>query len=80
MEKTKWKIVAIVFITLFTLLLLFNIWGISLYMAETDSANECYYDILLGSLILSVFFVAIDLCQVANLPTGFSNSLIPLTG
>ena len=50
MEKTKWKIVAIVFITLFTLLLLFNIWGISLYMAETDSANECYYDICKDSV------------------------------
>jgi len=45
MGKTNWKAIAITFIILFSALLLFNIWSVSLVMDEEAKVNECYYDI-----------------------------------
>jgi hypothetical protein len=41
----NWKIIAIIFIVLFSLLLTFNIWGWYLIAEEERLTNECYYDI-----------------------------------
>ena len=41
----KWKTTAIVFMTLFLLLLAFNVWSVSLVFEDEALTNECYYDI-----------------------------------
>ena len=43
--KNKWKTIAIIFIILFGLLMIYNIWAINYYFAEEDKTTECYYDI-----------------------------------
>jgi hypothetical protein len=44
MEKLGWKITAIVFISLFALLLAFNVWGYCLVIEEENAINDCYYN------------------------------------
>jgi len=45
MEKTTWKIIAIIFIVLFVLETSFLTWSIMLVNKETEQANICWYDI-----------------------------------
>lgn len=44
MEKTGWKITAIVFIALFLLTVLYLIWGMSLYYQIEENTKICYYE------------------------------------
>ena len=41
----KWKTIAIIFIVLFSLLLIFNIWSVNLVLNEEEQTNICYYDV-----------------------------------
>lgn len=41
----KWKITAIIFMILFSILLTLNIWTITYVISEEDSLNYCYYNI-----------------------------------
>jgi len=44
-KNNRWKIIAIIFIALFGLLLLYNIWGIISYYNEVEKTDICYYDV-----------------------------------
>ena len=44
MEKTTWKIIAIVFMTLFIVETAFIGWSVSIYYDELEMTNECYYE------------------------------------
>lgn len=44
-KTNKWKVVAIIFIILFTLETLMIIWGTILIQEEEEKTAECYYDI-----------------------------------
>ena len=44
----NWKILAIIFMILFGLLLVFNIWSVNSYIQEETKTNECYYDVCNG--------------------------------
>ena len=48
MEKNTWRTIAIIFICLFSVLLLFNIWAVNNYLEEENNTNECYYDVCSG--------------------------------
>ena len=41
----NWKVIAIIFIVLFTCETTFFIWSINLAMVERRNTNECYYEI-----------------------------------
>jgi len=45
MEKTTWKVLAIIFITLFILETAFVIWGMMLVSNEEAKTEECYYEV-----------------------------------
>ena len=45
MDRTGWKITAIIFIVLFVGFLTFAIWAWSVGINEIEQQNECYYDI-----------------------------------
>lgn len=45
MKNESWKIIAITFIILFGLLLLYNIWAIDSAFDEIEKTNECFYNI-----------------------------------
>ncbi len=49
MEKTGWKILAIIFMVLFIVETLFLVWALALAYAEEEKTYECYYDICNGS-------------------------------
>ena len=50
MEKQGWKNIAIVFIILFSLLVLFYVWVYWSVGIEDDKINECFYDICSESI------------------------------
>ena len=43
-EKT-WKALAIIFMILFGLLLIYNVWSVWYVITEENKINECHYDI-----------------------------------
>lgn len=45
MEKTGWKVLAILFIILFVLETSFVGYAVHIYNVETENTNICYYDI-----------------------------------
>lgn len=45
MEKLGWKITAIVFIVLFTMIIFFIGWGVTLFYGDEERKNECYYEV-----------------------------------
>jgi len=44
MEKTFWKTIAIIFLTLFILETAYCIWAVSAYYTEVENTNVCYYE------------------------------------
>ncbi len=51
MEKRGWKIIAIIFITLFVVENLFLGWGMSLIQDSINKENECAYNVCGEDLI-----------------------------
>ena len=45
MKATVWKVLAIIFATLFILETLFIVWGIAIVNQEEQAKEECYYDV-----------------------------------
>ena len=41
----KWKVTAIIFIVLFSILLVFNIWAVVYTFSEEEAYNDCYYNV-----------------------------------
>ncbi len=46
--KTNWKAIAIIFIILFTLLIVFGIWAVAYANHDLKQQNICFYDICSG--------------------------------
>lgn len=45
MEKKAWKTIAIIFMIITIIETAYLIWAVTLYTAETNRVNECYYNI-----------------------------------